>query len=66
MSAAVRLRLTGERYAVPLRPEALASLDQSQVRHVLRVLRLDDQQVDVALAAVEMARRGAYPVGGMA
>lgn len=66
MTPAIQLRLTGEGYALPLRPEALADLNEFEVRHVLRVLDLDDQQVEVAEAAVALARRGEYPVGGLA
>ncbi len=60
--AAGQLVLVGANgYGLPLRPEALADLNQFEVRHALRCLELDDEQIAAAEAAVELARRGRYP-----
>lgn len=50
-------------YALPVDPVALATLpgDIFEVRHILRELHLDDEQIACAEAAVELARQGHYP-----
>lgn len=64
---ATQLVLTGAtRLRLPLHPQDLVGLSAFELRHQLRVIGLDDAQVGAAEAAVALARRGAYPVGGLA
>jgi hypothetical protein len=61
VSAAVQLRIDGANgYGLPLKPEALAELSEFELRHVLRVLDLDDQQMACAETAVAAVLRGDY------
>ena len=59
MSAAIQTaRAIG--YALPVDPVWLAGENCFEVRHILRGLDLDDEQISAAEAAVEMVRRGEY------
>ncbi|HKG76605.1 MAG TPA: hypothetical protein VKA90_03745 [Beijerinckiaceae bacterium] len=58
---AVQTTLTIAGYALPVDPVRLAADNIFEVRHQLRALALDDEQIQAAEAAVEMARRGEYP-----
>ncbi len=62
MSAAVQLVLDGANgYGLPLKPEALAELNEFEIRHALRCLDLSDEQIAAAEAAVALVREGRYP-----
>jgi hypothetical protein len=63
VNAAIPTALAISGYALPVNPVALASEpgDIFTVRHILRGLDLDDEQVEVAEAAVELVRQGVYP-----
>jgi hypothetical protein len=50
-------------YALPVDPVRLAGENCFEVRHILRGLDLDDEQVAAAEAAVELVRQGEYPPG---
>jgi hypothetical protein len=57
--AQTRLLITG--YALPIDPVRLAGENIFEVRHILRGLDLDPQQIAAAEEAVERARQGVYP-----
>ncbi len=61
MSAAVQTRLPVAGYSLPVEAARLTGLSCFELRHQLRELDLDDEQVAAAEQAVEMARRGHYP-----
>jgi hypothetical protein len=65
VNAAIQTALAIGGYAVPVDPVALAQEpgDIFAVRHILRELHLDDQQIACAEEAVEMARWGEYAKG---
>lgn len=62
-AAAFQTALAVNGHAIPVDPFALARLpgDVFEVRHILRGLDLDDEQIAAAEAAVEMVRLGRYP-----
>jgi hypothetical protein len=60
MSAASQARLTDQGYGLPLRPQALASLSQFEIRHILRCLDLDGEQIEAAEEAIRRVRQGSY------
>lgn len=48
-------------YALPVDPVRLAGENIFEVRHILRGLELDDEQIKVAEAAVALVQQGTYP-----
>jgi hypothetical protein len=62
-AAAVQTTLAVDAHAVPVDPAALAEEpgDIFAVRHILRGLDLDDEQIAAAEAAVELVHEGRYP-----
>jgi len=60
--SALQLRIDGAvGYGLPLRPEALAELNEFEIAHILGCLDLDDDQTDAAEAAVAAVQAGVYP-----
>jgi len=60
-AAAVQTTLAIARYSVPLDPFELSADNCFEIRHQLRGLELDDEQIAAAEAAVKLVRRGEYP-----
>jgi hypothetical protein len=60
MSAAVQLMLVEGGHALPVDPVLLANENCFEVRHILRGLDLDDEQIACAEAAVAAVRAGTY------
>lgn len=63
MRSAIQTVLAIGGYALPVDPARLAGESIFELRHILRGLDLDDEQIAAAEAAVEMVRRGRYPEG---
>jgi hypothetical protein len=62
MSAAVQLRIDGAAgYGLPLRPEALAELNEFERGHIFACLDLDPEQGACAEAAVLAVLADEYP-----
>jgi hypothetical protein len=63
VSAGVQTTLAIGGYALPVDPVRLAAEpgDIFTVRHILRGLDLDDEQIAVAEEAVGLVRQGVYP-----
>jgi hypothetical protein len=57
----IQTALAIARYALPLDPHELATDNCFEIRHQLRGLELDDEQIAAAEAAVELVRQGMYP-----
>jgi hypothetical protein len=66
VSAGIQTALAIGGYALPVDPVRLAAENCFEVRFILHELRLDEDQIAAAEEAVELARRGAYPVGRVA
>jgi hypothetical protein len=61
VNAAIQTALAIGGYALPVDPVRLADESIFQVRHILRTLDLDDQQVACAEQAVALVLEGSYP-----
>lgn len=58
--SAIQLALDVRGYALPLRPEVLADLNQFEVGHICACLRLDPEQTACVEQAVEAVDAGTY------
>ncbi len=61
----VQIALAIGGYALPVDPMRLAGENIFEVRHILRGLELDDEQIAATEAAVELVRQGRYPKGAV-
>ncbi len=59
-AAATQLAMPVTGLALPVDPAVIARLNDFEIRHQLRGLDLDDQQIEVCEQAVELVRQGVY------